>query len=505
MIRSAILLSVGLLLSGLMTSADVVNVKALNQKLEKENQSWRAKDTWVNRLSDLEIKRMLGNAMVPDDVEFLSSESEAQWGSLPKSVDWRNKDGKNWVSPILNQGACGSCVSFAAIGALETQVNISSLLPSLNRRLSTQQLFSCGGGMCGRGWYIESAVSYLKSKGVADEACMPYVSGATGEDVACNQACSDSSSRSLKLAGSRKPTFFFRSLNAIKKALQKGPLVTSMTVYSDFLTYSSGVYKSTSNRREGGHAISIVGYDDSKNALIIRNSWGVDWGENGFAYIDYKDKSGIGNQTWLFEVPAMNSVISMESPLDRDFISGAFPLKSTNNISSAAKVRYTVVRADQSVVASYVDDEKAASTTLDTSSMADGKYQIRVEALDRNDRTLAQSTHQYFYVVNNEPELSIALNVAGIDFTKDLSGRIELEINAKTSSVPMTSYTFHYKNADGKEIQRTTLAAASSMRAGWRTPAVSNGTYEIWMSGRLKSNAIDKVVESAHYKVNIKN
>ncbi len=132
----------------------------------------------------------------------------------------------------------------------------------------------------------------------------------------------------------------------------------------------------------------------------------------------------------------MNSVISMESPLDRDFISGAFSLKSTNNISSAAKVRYTVVRADQSVVATYVDDEKASSASLDTLSMTDGKYQIRVEVLDRNDRTLAQSTHQYFYVVNSEPELNIALNIAGIDSAKELSGRIELEVSAKTSSVP---------------------------------------------------------------------
>lgn len=505
MIRSSILVSIGLVLTGLMTSAEVVNVKSLNQKLEKENQRWRAKDSWVNQLSSLELKRMLGNTPVPEDVEFLTSESEGQWGSLPRSIDWRNKDGKNWVSPILNQGACGSCVSFAAIGVLETQVNISSLLPSLNRRLSTQQLFSCGGGLCGRGWYIDSAVSYLKTNGVADEACMPYMSGATGEDVACNQVCSDASSRSLKLAGSRKPTFLFKSLTAIKKALQKGPLVTSMTVYSDFLTYSSGVYKSTSNRREGGHAISIVGYDDSKNAFIIRNSWGVDWGENGFAYVDYKDKSGIGNQTWLFEVPAMNSVISMDAPLDREFVSGVFPLKSSNNISSAEKVRYIVMRADQSVVGTFVDDEKAVSTLLDTSALADGKYQIRVEAMDRNDRVLAQSTYQYFFVVNHEPELNISLNMVGVDVVKDLSGRIELEISAKTSSVPMTSYTFHYKNAAGKEVQRTTTAVANSMRAGWRTTVVPNGVYEIWMSGRLKSNSMDKVVESAHYKVNIRN
>lgn len=504
MIQVTRVCSVGILLAGLMTSGAAVNVNALNQKLERENHKWRAKDSWVNQLSNLERKRMLGNSMVPDDVEFISNESSVMWG-LPKSIDWRNKEGKNWVSPILNQGACGSCVSFAAIGVLETQVNISSLLPNLNRRFSTQQLFSCGGGLCNRGWYIDSAVSFLKTKGVADEACMPYVSGATGQDVACNKACTDASSRSLKISASRKPTFLFRSLNAIKKALQKGPLVTSMTVYSDFLTYSSGVYKSTSNRREGGHAISIVGYDDGKNALIIRNSWGPDWGEKGFAYIDYKDKSGIGNQTWSFEVPAMNSVISMDAPQDRDFVSEDYHLKSSNNVPSADRVRYTVFSVDQTAVVTVVADQKASSTILDTTTVSDGRYTVIAEVLDRSGRVLSRSPYQYFYIVNTAPKLNISMDLSGVDVSKAITGRIEFEINSSSSGVPLTTYSFHYKDKKGKEVVRTTNAVVANMKTAWNTSAVSNGIYEVWVTGRLKTNTMDIAVESMRYNVLVNN
>ena len=66
---------------------------------------------------------------------------------------------------------------------------------------------------------------------------------------------------------------FFANRNKVKQALLQGPLVTTLTVYSDFLSYGSGVYKHEAGEAEGGHAVSIVGYDDEKGAWLIRNSW----------------------------------------------------------------------------------------------------------------------------------------------------------------------------------------------------------------------------------------
>ena len=224
--------------------------------------------------------------------------------AMPAAFDWRNKDGKNWVSPILNQANCGSCVAFAAVGAMETQLNISSLIPNLNTKLSPQNLFACGGGACEMGWYPESAASYLMKNGVTDEACMPYRSGATGEDVACNSSCADAAQRMYKISNYTTPSKAAANLQAVKAALAKGPLVTTLTVYADFVTYSSGVYKHTTGAALGGHAVSIVGYDDADQAFIIRNSWSEEWGEKGFARVAYTDTSGIGRSTWSYEVPA---------------------------------------------------------------------------------------------------------------------------------------------------------------------------------------------------------
>lgn len=486
-----------------MSSADVMDVASLIKTLKKEQQRWTAKETWLNQLSRSELKAMMGAPSVNSDVEFYSDEADKLWAQLPKTIDWRNKDGKNWVSPILNQGACGSCVAFAAIGTLETQINISSLIPNLNVSLSMQQLFSCGGGVCGYGWYPESAAQFLKKSGVVDQSCMPYISGITGKDLACNQACPDAKSRVIKIADYKKPTTLFKSLNAVKKALLNGPLMTSMTIYEDFLTYGKGIYKHSKGRRLGGHAVSIVGYDDNKKAFIIRNSWGVEWGEAGFAYMDYKDVSGIGAQTWSFEVPAINSVISVESPRDRDYISGNLELKSMTN-TTASQIKYTVIGNDGSSVASLITPN-GQSFHVDTTNWTDGKYQVRAQALDGLDRVLAGSTYQYFYVVNRVPEISVNAVAVGFDATKKISGRVEFDLTSKSSSVPMTSMEFHFKDQSGKDNIRITNMVLNSMRTGWRTNLIPNGEYEVWFTGRIKSNQIDISAESAHFKMSVKN
>jgi hypothetical protein len=75
---------------------------------------------------------------------------------------------------------------------------------------------------------------------------------------------------------------------ALKNALLTyGPLVTTMNVYSDFYSYARGVYSYVSGSYQGGHAVAIIGYDDTNQCFIVKNSWGTEWGELGFFRIDY--------------------------------------------------------------------------------------------------------------------------------------------------------------------------------------------------------------------------
>jgi hypothetical protein len=64
-----------------------------------------------------------------------------------------------------------------------------------------------------------------------------------------------------------------------------------MNVYADFFTYAGGVYSYATGAYQGGHAVSIIGYDDSSQCFIVKNSWGTDWGEKGFFRIAYSEVS----------------------------------------------------------------------------------------------------------------------------------------------------------------------------------------------------------------------
>ena len=114
-----------------------------------------------------------------------------------------------------------SCVAFASIATLETQYRIAAGFSNFNVKLSPQFLFSCGGGYCDWGWQPESAAQFLQVRGTPDEACMPYTSGATGQDVACNAACSNSSQRMVKISSYATPSRGVLDLSTVKAALQK--------------------------------------------------------------------------------------------------------------------------------------------------------------------------------------------------------------------------------------------------------------------------------------------
>ncbi|HWU43875.1 MAG TPA: hypothetical protein VN132_10565, partial [Bdellovibrio sp.] len=116
------------------------------------------------------------------------------------------------------------------------------------------------------------------------------------------------------------------------------------------------------------------------------------------------------------------------------------------------------------------------------------------------------SERHFFYVVNQAPQLNVSFTgVPGTDLRKDLKGRIEMAITTSSSSVPLSSIVFHRRGPDGKDETRTASVVPAALTMGWRTNLVSNGAYELWYVGHLKSNGLDLTVESAHQTVNVKN
>jgi cathepsin B len=142
---------------------------------------------------------------------------------------------------------------------------------------------ACDGG------YLNKAWAYLEGTGVVTDSCMPYTSGA-GKVAACPASKCTGSGTWKKYKCKSGSTVTARSIAAIQSEMQaRGPMETSFNVYSDFMNYSSGIYKHVSGYLEGGHAIKVLGWgvEGSTNYWICANSWGPSWGEKGFFRIAF--------------------------------------------------------------------------------------------------------------------------------------------------------------------------------------------------------------------------
>ena len=200
----------------------------------------------------------------------------------PANFDWRNLHGQNYVTPVRDQSDCGSCWAFGALASLEASANAYYNNPKLGLDLSEQDLVSCfhGSGCSGASAsQIESLFSqYLTKTGVAAESCFPYQS----ENAICSIKCQGWEERGW---AAESYADIDLSIDAIKAALmQYGPVEAGMRVYSDLKAYSGGIYIPQGTDTGYAHAVTIVGFGsyDGIDYWIVKNSWGPDWGEDGF-------------------------------------------------------------------------------------------------------------------------------------------------------------------------------------------------------------------------------
>jgi C1A family cysteine protease len=275
-------------------------LKAIRNAISEAGHSWSAEPNFLTALPEEDRKNWLGYVPGPNEASLEEKERAATLNfeafqvsspgvkvfSAPAAYDWRNVGTLNFVTPIKNQGGCGSCVAFGTIAAVESKIKIIRGATTATD-LSEAHLFYCiarsQGRTCGGssgGWWPEPAMVAFRDIGVADEACYPY----TAADQNCTGRCSDWASRVVKTTGYTKLT----SIAAMKEWLAtNGPMQACFTVYNDFFSYAGGVYKKANNTVAGGHCVCIIGYNDSQQCWIAKNSWGTGWGESGFFRIGY--------------------------------------------------------------------------------------------------------------------------------------------------------------------------------------------------------------------------
>lgn len=211
--------------------------------------------------------RYLGAQLPADFHPLVGDEGIA----VPNDVDWVSQ-GK--VSPIKNQGACGSCWAFSATGVMESW----SLFNGKAVSLSEQQLVDCsrsyGNQGCNGGW-PSSALNYVKDKGITSESDYPY----KAHTNSCVKNGGD-----FHIAGYSS----YSGCTNLANALASHPV--SVTVDArNWPHYASGVFTNCGSQID--HAVLAVGMTSSY--WKIKNSWGTSWGESGYIRIGSGNTCGI--------------------------------------------------------------------------------------------------------------------------------------------------------------------------------------------------------------------
>ncbi len=283
----------------------------LRRAMEGQEATWEAGETALSNrpvtAGDLEMLGYVPGPAEPslEEQERLARENFLTFsgadGDYPARHDWREVDGGNFITPVKDQGNCGSCVAFGASAAVEGTLRAERRDPGLEVDLSEAFLFYCVARSQGRrcfgreegGWWPHAALEALQGEGVPDEASYPYTAG----DQECSSLAPDWQDRATQIGAWREIT---DPLEMRRWIATRGPVVGTMSVYEDFVRfYKGGVYRYISGAPGGGHCICIVGYDDDAQCWIGKNSWGTGWGEDGFFRIAYGE---VGIDSAMFGV-----------------------------------------------------------------------------------------------------------------------------------------------------------------------------------------------------------
>ena len=284
----SLIIFIALLAVAFAASTARADLEEVRRAIAEKGAQWTARENPVSRLSPEEMRVRLAGTILAHDPEEDFQYLAVQQRSLPADFTWRDHLGHDWITPVRDQSSCGSCWAFAGIGALEAIVRIRMDDPYLDIDLSEQFLVSCSPGSCSGG-YAATAMTFLANTGAPDEECMQYEAA----NLPCSRACDDWDERKTRIVGWSYVPF---DVESIKAALAEQPLNTTMVVYADFPYYESGVYEHVDDQIVGGHAVVLVGWEDENECWIVKNSWGGEWGEEGFFRIKWGD-SLIGEYT----------------------------------------------------------------------------------------------------------------------------------------------------------------------------------------------------------------
>jgi len=279
-------------------------VEKIRAEIDQEGLSF---EVGPNAAMQYDLAQLCGlRPELPVPAEFREHEPGGRHGYLPQSLVSGPPSNAfyGWSSSVKNQGSCGDCWAFGTLGALEGSYLRTHGAPALavspttgaitisgsSPDLSEQQLTSCNpwnwgcnGGNVAFNMLMPTNTGAGYYPGAVPEACFPFVAA----NVACH-ICSSPTYTPVNTWGYLTSDTTIPTVAAIKAAIQTYGCVSAY-VYADntFQAYKSGVYTSKKHYKWTNHEIVLCGWDDAKQAWLLKNSWGPTWGINGFMWIAY--------------------------------------------------------------------------------------------------------------------------------------------------------------------------------------------------------------------------
>merc|ERR1719421_648144 len=204
--------------------------------------------------------------------------------NLPSSVDWTTK---GVVTPIKNQGQCGSCWAFSTTGSVE---GANALKTGTLVSLSEQELVDCAGSYGNQGCnggLMDYGFEYAKAKGLCTESSYPY----TARDGTCKTSCS----AAVTIGGYQDVAQ--NNEDQLQAAVAQQPV--SVAIEADksvFQFYSGGVMTSSACGTQLDHGVLVVGYgtESGTDYWKVKNSWGTTWGMSGYILLGRGDNGAKG-------------------------------------------------------------------------------------------------------------------------------------------------------------------------------------------------------------------
>lgn len=281
------------------------------EEVNKAGTTWKAEAPSKFRSME-DVKPFLG-AFVPGDAEYEAPEVvtiPATNAALPTEFD----SATNWnqcsvIANVRDQSSCGSCWAFASAASFESRACIATgkdiKYSPEDTAFCSSAGYGCNGGNSAWSWFKNSGVvtggDYTDIGG--GDTCYPYSLAPCAHHVpatekypacpsgeypspSCKKSCTEGSYGMSYSSDKTRATsaYSVRGETEIMQELTtNGPMYVAFSVYSDFPTYKSGVYRHTSGSYLGGHAVTLVGYGELNGDKYwkIKNSWNEAWGDNG--------------------------------------------------------------------------------------------------------------------------------------------------------------------------------------------------------------------------------